>query len=582
MTNADVARAFFEIADLLDIRGEDGFRVTSYRRVARTIAELHADINEVVARGELHTIEGVGKSSAEKIEEYLKTGRLSVRDELIAEVPETLLALLDVPLLGPRKVALLWKERNVTSLPELREAIELHRLDDLKGFGDKTLQRMLIGIDFIERSAKQVRLGDAWQIATKIGNALLKVPGVKRIVRAGALRRGCEMIGDIDLLCISEDPMPVIRRFLELSGVKAVVSADGKKASVRFEFRGGQTLPTHLRVVPEQCFGAAWLYWTGSDAHYGRLREMAKARGYVLNDHGLFARERTIACRTEEEIYEALVLPWVPPEMRENKDEFGTYEIPEDIVSVEMIRGDLHMHTTASDGRNTVEEMATAARHRGYEFICITEHSQSSNIAGGLKIERLLEHVANIRALNKRIDGITILAGAEVDILANGRLDYPDQVLAQLDFVMASIHSGLGHDTKTNTARTLAAIRNPFVNCISHPTGRLIKERVAMPLDIETICKEAARTGTALEINANYHRLDLKDDHARLAREHTVTLCINTDAHSVEQLDQMHFGVLTARRAGLREHDVLNTRSAGEIAFFVGVKRERARSTMRL
>lgn len=573
MTNADVVRAFEELADLMEIAGEDGFRVNSYRRVARGVDDLAADINDLAARGELATIPGVGKGSAEKIAELLKTGKLAARDEVAARVPVTLLELLQVPHLGPKKAAALWRERNITDLAQLKHAIASGGLQGLKGFGDKTIQQLAHGIDFLASVAGRVRLGSAWPLAVALRASLAAVPGVTRAECAGSLRRGRETIGDLDLLCTAADGAAVVAAFTKLPGVKEVLVAGDTKGSALFEFDGGKAIQVDLRVVPAASFGAAWMYFTGSKEHNIRLRERAIKRGWSLNEYGLTAGEKVIASQTEEDIYAALDLPWLPPEMREDRGELELTEAPGDLLSLGDIRGDLHMHTTASDGRDTIDAMIAAAKARGYEYICITEHSKSSVIANGLTPERLRAHIAAVRAAAQRASGITVWVGAEVDILAEGALDYDDAVLAPLDFVIASVHAGQSNDVEKNTRRTLAAIRNPYVNLVAHPTGRLINKREAMPLDVETLAKEAARTGTALEINASSYRLDLKDQHARMARDLGATICIDTDAHSTEQLDQMPFGVMTARRAWLRKGDVLNTRPAQEIAAFVRRKR---------
>ena len=573
MTNADVARVFEEIADMLEIKGEDPFRINSYRRVARTINDLAGDINEVAGRGALDALPGVGKASAAKIQELLQTGDLGLRRELALQVPRSLLKLLEIQSVGPKKVALLWKERGIESVEDLKAAIQAGKLEGLKGFGTKSIEQIAHGIEFLERSAGRTRLGDGWLVATLVRDTLLAVKGVQRVEPAGSLRRGRETVGDLDLLCIADDGERIVREFTGLAGITQVLAAGGTKGSVRFELRPGQSVQVDLRVVPAESFGAAWQYFTGSKEHNVHLRELAVKRGWSLNEYGLTKGDRVIASRTEEDIYAALDLPWIPPELREDRGEFELKTIPSDLLTVAHIRGDLHMHTTASDGRNTIEEMAAAAQACGYKYICIADHSQSSAIANGLKPERLRQHIKDVRAAGRQMKGFTIWVGAEVDILSDAKLDYPDELLAELDFVTASVHFGMGNDVTANTRRTLAAIRNPYVNCIGHPTGRLINERDAMPLDIEAVAKEAARTGTALEINANHYRLDLKDQHARLAHELGAMISINTDAHAIDQLDQMRFGVITARRAGLCKKDVLNTRTAKEIAEFVASKR---------
>ena len=574
MNNAEVARIFDEIADLLEIKGEDPFRINSYRRVARTVSDLAADINDLAARGELASLAGVGKSSAEKIQQLLQTGRLSRHEELLAEVPQTLLQLLRIPSVGPKKVALFWKQCGIQSLDDLKAAIAAGKLDGLKGIGAKTIEQIQHGIEFLEGGEGRTRLGDAWAVVPLICDALQAVKGVERVEPAGSFRRGRETIGDVDLLCIAKDGMAVIRKFVALPGVTTVLGAGGTKASVLIEAHPGLTVQVDLRVVPAESFGAAWQYFTGSKEHNIRLRERAQKRGWSLNEYGLTEGPRVVASRTEEEIYTALGLPWIPPELREDRGELELKEPPDDLVKQSDICGDLHMHTVASDGRNTIEEMAAAARGLGYQYICITEHSPSSVIANGLQPDRLRKHIQDVRAAAKHVKGITVWAGTEVDIHAEGQLDYPDNLLAELDFVIASIHSGMGRDLEANTRRTLAAMKSRHVHCIGHPTGRLIKEREAMPLDIDAVVKEAARTGTALEINAHYYRLDLKDQHARLARDHGATIAICTDAHATDQLALMRFGVLTARRGWLRKADVLNTRSTRDIAAFVAAKRQ--------
>ena len=571
MTNADIAHVFAEVADLLEIQGADGFRVNSYRKVARTLEEATGSLAELAVRGELESLPGVGKSSAEKIHELLATGHLALRNELAAQVPETLLELLQIQSVGPKKVALLWKERGIKSLADLKAALADGKLAGLKGFGDKSIALIQQGLEFLERNAGRRRLGIAWQIAEIVRGAVAALPGVRRIESAGSLRRGRETVGDLDLLCVADDPAGVIKRFGELAGVQQVLVAGDTKGSILYEYRPRRTLQVDLRVVPAESFGAAWQYFTGSKDHNVKLRERAQQRGWTLNEYGLFEGDKRLAGTTEEEVYAALGLPCYPPELREDRFEFALDAVPEDLIALEHIRGDLHLHTTASDGRNTIEEMAASAKEHGYHYVCVTDHSASTMIANGLTAERLLEHAAAVREVAAKLKGITLLAGTEVDILEGG-LDYPDKVLAQLDFVVASLHIATNNEQE-NTKRTLAAIRNPYVNVIAHPTGRLINERDAFPIDMAAVCAAAGQTGTALEINAAFQRLDLKDTHARQAQQAGVTIVINTDAHAVEQFDQMRFGVMTARRAGLLRDDVLNTWPLAKLRKFVARKR---------
>ncbi|MGE0479672.1 MAG: DNA polymerase/3'-5' exonuclease PolX [Phycisphaerae bacterium] len=573
MTNAQIARVFHEIADALEIQGAESFRVNAYRKIARAVDDYAGAVADLAARGEVNTLPGVGKASAEKIEELLTTGRVALREELRAVVPDSLLELLQIPSLGPKKAALLWKERGIESIAQLREAIDAGRLAGLKGLGDKSIAQLRHGIEFLATSAGRVRLGDVWPLALRVRDEVAAIAGVRRAELAGSLRRGVETVGDLDVLCVAADGARVVADFVALPRVKEVLVRGDTKGSVRVEVEDCGLIQVDLRVVPEESFGAAWQYFTGSKQHNVRLRELAQKRGWTLNEYSLSDGERVIASRDEADIYAAFGLPCFPPELREDRGEFELERVPADLLTLQHIRGDLHMHTTASDGHHTIEEMAAAARERGYEYICITDHSQSSVIANGLKPERLRAHIAAVRAIAKKTRDVTVWVGAEVDILAEGRLDYPDELLAELDFVVASVHTGMGQDIDANTRRTIAAIRNPYVNLIGHPTGRLLNRREAMPLDVDAVSKAAAAAGCALEINASSYRLDLKDQHARLARDNGATICIDCDAHATDQLDQMSLGVITARRAGLCRRDVLNTRTADQVRAFVQARR---------
>ncbi len=574
MTNSQVAQIFNEVAVLLEIKGEDSFRANSYRRVARTINDLPMDINEVATRGELTQLDGVGASSAEKVQELLSTGRLSLREELLSQVPESVLRLLAIPTIGPKRAAALWRDCGICSPDELKLAIQSGQLKSVKGFGPKTVEQIVRGMEFLERNAGRTRLGMAWKISTLLGGAVLAMKGVERAEFAGSLRRGCETVGDLDLLCSADDAEKVVRQFAKLPHVTEVLKATATKILVLVDYEPIGSLRVDLRVVPPRSFGAAWHTLTGSREHAAQVRARAQQRGWTMNELGLYAGDRLVASLTEEDVYAALDLPWIPPELRENLGELELTEVPRDLLQLGHLRGDLHMHTVASDGRNTIEEMIAAARDRGYEYLCITEHSQSSAIAGGLKEELMHGYIKDVRAIARRTDDIRLWIGSEVDILSDGRLDYSDEILSQLDFVVASVHYGMTLDKEANTRRVLAAMQSPYVNCIGHPTGRLINEREAMPLDMEAICREAARTGTALEINANNFRLDLKDEHARLACNAGAMLVVNTDSHAIDQLEQIRFGVMTARRAWVRRGDVLNAHPAKDVLAFVAKKRK--------
>lgn len=575
MNNAEVAQVFHDIADLMQIKGADTFRVNSYRKVARTIEELARDINAVAEEGGLGKLAGVGKSSVAKIEELLATGRSSLRDELIEEIPESVLELLRIQGLGPKKVAVLWQEKQIATLEDLQAAVEGGELESLSGFGKKSIEQIAKGLDFLAASAGRVRLNVALEVAESLCAAVGDLDGVSRVTYAGSLRRGKETVGDVDLLCVAEDGEAIIKAFTEFEGVQQVLGAGSTKGSILYEYRPRRNIQVDLRVVPAESFGAAWQYFTGSKEHNVRLREKAQQRGWSLNEYGLTEGETVIAGAEEEDIYARLELPWFPPELREDRYEFELDEVPEELLTLDDIQSDLHMHTVASDGVNTIEEMALGAKGLERSLICITDHSQSSVIANGLSPEHVAEHIEAVRAADKAIDGIEIWIGMEVDVLDGGQLDYDDDLLAQLDFVIASLHVHKGDDVKANTQRVLKAIENPYVNVIAHPTARLINRREPMGLDLEAVAKAAAESGTALEINASPLRLDLKDTHVRLARDLGVTITINTDAHRIDQLINMRYGALTARRAGLLKDEVLNTWSPKRIKEFVAAKRKR-------
>jgi len=562
MINHELTRVFERIADLLEIDGADGFRINSYRRAGRTIKDTVEDIAVLAQENRLTELPGIGKGTAERIRQYLDTGTIDVLTELEAKVPAGLPALLEVPGLGPKKVALVHAELGVTCLADLKVAIDSGKMAELPGLGAASVKKIADGIAFLESSGGRTPLGIAWPIAEALTQKVRDLAGVKRAEIAGSLRRGAETIGDIDILCDAADGEKIVKRFVAFDEVKRVLASGATKGSVTVESPGGRELQVDLRVVPAESFGAAWQYFTGSKEHNVRLREMAVKKKWRLNEYGLHDGERIIAGKREEDIYKKLGLPWIPPELREDRGEFESGSVLDDLVTLEDIRGDLHMHTVASDGRCTIEEMALAAKVRGYRFIAICDHSQSSTIANGLSLARMREHIDAIRAADERVSGIDVLVGCECDILPNGRLDYPDEILAECDWVVASVHSAMGPSRSgklSPTERTVAAMENRYVSAIGHPTGRLIGKRQPMEMDMTAVVDAAARTGTFLEINASWQRLDLKDAHVRQAIAAGVTLTINTDAHHTDQLDQMIYGVVTARRGGARKRNVLNT-----------------------
>ncbi len=574
MKNAEISTLFEQMADVMEILGEDRFRINSYKKVARVIGELPTDIEDLLASGELAELPGIGKSSLAKIEEFIRTGTITAYRELLKKIPATLLELLTIPGMGPKGVKAVYEQLNVTSIAELKKAIESGSLAELPGFGDKKATAIAKGIAFLETSTGRIRLDQALEAAEIVIRLLENYDENLTIRTAGSLRRRAETIGDVDILVASEKGEKIIGVFTNAGFVQEVLAAGPTKGSAIIQTR---TTPVHVdvRVVPEKNFGAAAQYFTGSKDHNVRLREIAVKKKLKLNEYGLFKGNRMIAGRTEQEIYDKLGLDYIEPVLREDRGEVEAaknHSLPE-LIQFEDIKGDFHMHTTASDGNCEIVELVEAAKDLGYKYICITDHSKSSAIANGLTQKQLAQQIKEIRKINEKVKGVTILAGTEMDILADGSLDFDDKLLAELDFVIASIHSGLASPRQKVTMRTLKAMDNPYVNCIAHPTGRLIGQREAMDLDIAVVIEHAAQTHTALEVNANPMRLDLRDTHCKMAIETGVKLVIGTDSHSTGQLDLMGFGVATAGRGWVTKADVLNTFSPAKIKSFVKTKR---------
>jgi len=564
MINTELAQAFERIADLLEIDGADGFRINSYRRAARTIADTGDDIASLAAKGALTSLPGIGKGTAQRIQQYIDTGHIDALDELEAKLPEGLPTLLEIPGMGPKKVALVHARLGVKNLEDLKKRIESGELAQLPGLGAVSVQRIAEGIAFLESSAGRTPLGIALPIAELFAERIEAMKGVKQVEIAGSLRRGAETIGDIDLLCAAADGKKIIKQFVAFTEVKRVLAEGETKGSVTVDVDARRELQVDLRVVPAESFGAALQYFTGSKEHNVRLREMAVRKKWRLNEYGLFSGTSLLAGKREVDIYKKLGLRFIPPELREDRGEFSLEADFENLITVDDIRGDLHVHSVASDGRNTIEEMAESAKARGYEYLAICDHSKSATIANGLSIDRMRKHITTIKNAEKRTSGITVLVGCEVDILPDGSLDYPDNLLAQCDVVVASIHSAMGKSGSRKlspTQRTLAAMKNRYVTMIGHPTGRLLNQREPMEIDMAAVIEAAAETQTALEISSHWQRLDLKDLHVRQALAAGVMLAINTDAHRVEGFEQIRYGVMTARRGGAMVKDVINSLS---------------------
>ncbi len=564
--NASIATLFNQIADALEVLGENQFKVMAHRKAARIIEDLSDDVSELCKSDpdKLKSIDGLGASSVQKIQEFVATGKIKAHDEVLAKLPAGLIDVLRVPGLGPKTVKLLWDQGGVTDLTTLKSQLASGALEKLPRMGAKTLQNIAENLAFLETAGDRARLGDAMPIAETFVTQLRAIKGVTQAEFAGSLRRGRETIGDIDLLVATEHPAPVMQYFCSHPLVAKVLVSGDTKSSVRLN----NGMQVDLRAVPAMNWGAALLYFTGSKDHNVILRERAIERSMRLNEYGLFADDgdetppqqrgiKPVASKTEQEIYIKLGLEWIAPELRESHGEFDN-NLTKHLVCAGDIRRELHCHTTASDGVLSIEQLIETAKSRGFDAIAITDHSRSSAQANGLSVERLREHAANIRAASAKIKGIHVLVGSEVDILADGHLDYPDDVLAELDWVVASPHTALKQTPEAATARLLAAIANPFVHVIGHPTGRILNGRPGLEPNMKLVIAAAAKAGVALEINCNPARLDLRDALVRAAHEGGAMISINTDAHDGEHFDFLRYGILTARRAGLTAAGCVN------------------------
>jgi len=558
--NREIAEIFGRIADLLEIKGEAVYRVVAYRRAGEALRSLGRDVNYIWEEGSLEAIPDVGKGIAAKIDELLRTGHLEFYEKLTAEVPAGLAEILKVGGIGPKKVARFWKEQGITTIDELEQAARSGKLRQLSGIGERSEARILENILALKRhDTGRILLGEAWTTAQKLLSRLREVEGVQRAEAAGSVRRMRETIGDLDLLVGARDTSLVIQAFVDFPEVDRVLVHGETKASV--ELLDG--LRVQLWVHPPERFGSALQYATGSQGHNVRLREAAQKTGLSLSEHGYLDQEGSmIFCAQEEDVYAVLGLPWIPPALREDRGEIKAAKegkLPR-LVELEDLRGELHTHSQWSDGRLSILEMAEAAIELGMEYLVISDHSRSLGIAAGLSIEDLHAQRTEINRVQKKIGTkLFLFQGSEVEILADGELDYPDEVLQELDIVIAALHMSLRQPRQQVTERILRTIRNPHVDIIAHLTGRLIGRRDPADLDIEAILQAAAEHDAVLEINSNPERLDLKDTHARLALESGCRLAITTDAHHPDHFDFRRFGVGTAQRAWAESLSIVNT-----------------------
>lgn len=562
--NAEVAAVFEEMADLLEIEGANPFRVRAYRFAARTLRDLPAEVGEMVAKGEdLTSLPGIGDDLAGKIKEILSTGTAAAIEAQRKRVPATVTELLRIPGLGPKRVKTLTQELKIRSPSELQKAAQEGRVRTLAGFGEKTEQHILAALAARLAEAPRVKRAEAIPYAEALVAYLEQSSGVGRVMAAGSYRRGLETIGDLDILAVAPAGRPVTDRFVAYQEVRDVLAHGETKASVRLQ----SGLQVDLRVVPQGSYGAALLYFTGSKSHNVVLRQLAQQRGLKLNEYGVFRGDTPVAGETEESVYAALGLPWIPPELREGRGEIEAAKagrLPH-LVDLHDLKGDLHAHTRATDGRHSLQEMAEAARLRGLQYFAITDHSRRLTMAKGLDSTRLLQQIEDIDRLNATLSGITILKGIEVDILEDGNLDLPDEVLGRLDLVVAAVHSRFTLSNRRQTERIMKAMDHPHFSILAHPSGRLIGRREPYDVDMLRIIRKARERRCFLEVNAHPERLDLTDIHCRMAREEGVLLAVNTDAHSMLDLENARFGIGQARRGWLEKSDVLNTRSYAEL-----------------
>lgn len=578
--NAELSRIFSEMSAALELTDANPFKVIAHAKVARILSDLTVDIASLADdKSKLTSIDGIGDGSAKKIIEFVQTGKVAEHDELMSQIPIGLLQVMNIPGLGPKTTKLLWKEANVTDIPSLKKALESGVLESIPRMGAKTITNIRESLEFAEKAGERPRLGQALPVAEEIIATLKKVKGVKQLEYAGSLRRGKETIGDIDLLALTNDPGPLARAFQTMEGVTKVLVGGETKSSVRLE----KGMQCDLRIVPAESFGAAWLYFTGSKEHNIVLRERAQKKNLRLNEYGLFPEDdqdtppqsrgiKPIAGKTEEEVYKALGMQWIPPEIRETRGEFDVKSIPE-LITIDDIKAELHAHTTASDGHMSIDELICEAKRRGFHTIAVTDHSKSSVQANGLSPDRLLKHIDAVREAAGRHKDMNVLVGSEVDILVDGRLDYDDDLLAKLDIVVASPHASLKQEPEKATKRLLSAIKHPLVHILGHPTGRIINRREGLHPDINALIEAAVEHKTALEINANHLRLDLRDVHVKAAVDVGAMIAIDTDAHGPGDFDELRYGILTARRGWLTAEKCVNTWTKAKLMKWLKSKR---------
>jgi len=562
--NSEIAVLFDRLADLLDIEGANPFRVRAYRNAAQMLRGHPRDMDSLIKQNEdLTELPGIGKDLAEKIKTIVETGKLPALQEVEARTPGVLSDLMKIQGLGPKRVKALYKNLGIRSIDDLRRAAASGRIRELEGFGAKTEQMIHERLEHFTGKEQRTRLFEAEAVVNSLLEHLRRHKGVKDVTVAGSFRRRRETVGDLDILVTAKKGADVIDHFVKYDEVAEVISKGTTRSTVHL--RSG--LSVDLRVVPQVSYGAALHYFTGSKAHNIAVRTRGVKKGYKINEYGVFRKDKRIAGRTEEEVYESVGLPYIPPELRENRGELEAArkgKLPE-LITVKDIRGDLHCHTNATDGHHTLKQMADAAAERGYEYMSINDHSRHVTVAHGLDKKRLLEQIRAIDKINEKLEGFTVLKSIELDILEDGTLDLPDGVLKELDLTVCSVHYKFNLSRSRQTDRILRAMDNPYFNILAHPGGRLINERDPYPVDMEKVARGALERGCFLEVNAQPSRLDLTDEDCKMVKEMGLRVSVATDAHSTSNLDLMRFGVDQARRGWLEKGDVINTRSLREL-----------------
>ncbi len=562
--NKKIAEIFFKMADALEILGENQFKILAYRKAARVISDIPEDLKKIYKEGRLEDIPGIGEGISKKIQEYIETGRIKNVEEVLSKIPEGIIPLLSIPSLGPKTIAIAYQKLGVKNLKDLKKVLKNGSLVKLPGMGQKKIDNIIKGIELWQKGRQRFLLGEIYPLVEDIIKELRSHKKIIDAVPAGSYRRMKETVGDVDVLVSTKDMKEAVKIFCSLKGVDRILTQGETKGSCIFE----GNIQVDLRALKSESFGSALQYFTGSKAHNVHLRSIAKQKGLKISEYGVFEKDKKIAGEKEEEVYKSIGLVWIPPEMREDTGEIEIAledRLP-DLIDYNDIKGDMHVHSKYSDGSATLEDLAVWGKRMGYEYMAICDHSQGVKYAGGLDISKLKKKMEEIKRINDKKIGCYLIMGAEVDILPDGSLDYPEEILKEIDFVVVAVHTGFKKD---NTDRILKSLEDPYVHGLSHPTGRLLGQREGYPLDIEAVIDKVIEKGKLIEINAYYERLDLYDIYLKKAKEKGGKFYIGTDAHHTGQLWMMKLGIGMARRGWLEKNDVINTMEYKEILKFL-------------